>query len=224
MSSEAENTTPTTQEDKTKEPDQPQQEPQQPADDLPVPASPPQRPSTPINQLEVTPDQISENQDDAEGTCAAPPSESTVNVGETTPAVDKANETTPETEQQQQPQPLQQQQSLSPALPLTAATTKQKPKYKKNKDLTRDERIGIQYLRRYGKFTYQEIFLRCERRFTIRQIQDACNGPATPKKKGRRPKMNEKKEKKEEEGSAVEGEGEVEVEVGEEDTMDESQG
>ncbi|KAK3987743.1 hypothetical protein QBC44DRAFT_399662 [Cladorrhinum sp. PSN332] len=124
-----------------------------------LPASPPRTPNA--GPSEITRHQSSQNH----STCFTPGSM----IGE--PAPNESSEN---------------RDSRPPPSPKTAETTAARRKYKRAKELTRDERIGIQYLREYGGFTYEEIFLRCGRRFTMRQIQDACTGPATPRKKGRR--------------------------------------
>ncbi len=51
---------------------------------------------------------------------------------------------------------------------------------KKALDLSRDQRIEIQALRKYAGWTYQQIALYTP--FTLRQIQYACSGPVTPQK------------------------------------------
>ncbi|KAK3333053.1 hypothetical protein B0T19DRAFT_115543 [Cercophora scortea] len=54
------------------------------------------------------------------------------------------------------------------------------------KHLTRDQRIEIRALRNYAKWTYDQIAAVTP--YTHRQIQGACTGPLSPKKKGRRTK------------------------------------
>ncbi|KAM7218655.1 hypothetical protein V8F06_005974 [Rhypophila decipiens] len=70
-----------------------------------------------------------------------------------------------------------QSSSITPS--NTSSTPSRRLKRAKRRDLTRDQRIGIKALHDFGH-TYEEISQRTG--YSIRQIQYAVNGHATPQK------------------------------------------
>ena len=73
----------------------------------------------------------------------------------------------------------QQPDGRFPQIPASPRT----PHRQRSRDLSRDDKIRIRALHDIAGWTYQEILVKTNRRWTFRQIQDACTGPRlTPQK------------------------------------------
>jgi len=77
---------------------------------------------------------------------------------------------------------LQLQQSLRQPILHRSPAFQPRPEKPREPELTRDQRLEIRTLRKYNRWSY--ITLARETGHTVQQVQKACTGPLTPKKKG----------------------------------------
>ncbi|KAK0638527.1 hypothetical protein B0T16DRAFT_462299 [Cercophora newfieldiana] len=91
-----------------------------------------------------------------------------------------AGETTPSAET---PTPTPTPASASASASASSSQTSAKQKRHKARALTRDEIIEVRALKKYAKWTHDQIVAATG--FTINQVQSACKAPRYPKKPDR---------------------------------------